>query len=158
MIAYRIVRSKYANDLSGQGAELWGGRWNLVGTPVLYTSSHASLALLEILAWTAMSQLLKASFVLITLDIPDEPIEVIKASDLPDDWYYPENAQITQKLGTDWMIKNDSLILAVPSALLPIEDNLLINPRHPLMEKVKIQNSSELSLDPRLVTNTLADR
>ena len=158
MITYRIVRSKYAHDLSGYGAELWGGRWNFVGRPVLYASSHASLALLEMLAWTTLSQLLKADFSLMTIETPDEPMEVIKAHDLPKDWYYPENIQITQKMGTDWLKKTKSLILMVPSALLPIEYNLLINPRHPSMEKVKIQDVSQLSLDPRLVNNKGAGR
>lgn len=153
MIAFRIVKAKYEQDLSGHGAELWGGRWNYPGTPVIYASEHASLALLEILAWTALSQLLKANFSLLTLEIPEPSQRQVNLIDLPAEWYYPEHETGTQQIGQDWTEMNQTLILKVPSAILPIENNILINPKHLLMKAVVISHISEISFDPRVIGN-----
>ena len=151
MIAYRIVKAKYEQDLSGHGAELWGSRWNYPGTPIIYASEHASLALLEILAWTALPQLLKANFSLLTLEIPDHSQLQVSSAELPKDWCYPGHTTDTQQMGQEWTEMNQYLMLKVPSAILPIEHNMLINPKHPLMKEVIISHISEISFDPRVI-------
>jgi RES domain-containing protein len=153
MIAYRIVKVKYEQDLSGHGAELWGGRWNYPGTPIIYASEHASLALLEILAWTALPQLLKANFSLLTLKIPEQSQVKVSLDELPKDWYYPGHTTNTKQMGQEWTETNQYLMLKVPSAILPIENNILINPKHPLMKEVVISHISEISFDPRVIGN-----
>lgn len=153
MIAYRIVKAKYEQDLSGHGAELWGGRWNYPGTPIIYASEHASLALLEILAWTALPQLLKANFSLLALEIPEQSQVQVSLTELPEDWYYPDHWTSTQRIGQEWTEMNQALMLKVPSAILPIENNILINPKHPLMKEVVISRTSEISFDPRVIGN-----
>ncbi len=67
---YRICDSKYAEDLSGNGARIYGGRWNSKGTPVIYLSDSKALAVLELLVHTSIN-LLPQNLTLITLTIPD---------------------------------------------------------------------------------------
>lgn len=82
MILYRFAHHKFSDDLSGTGAKLKGGRWNLTGTPVLYTSSSISLALLEILVNTGSFEELQL-FKLMQLTLPpDAPVYRIETKNL----------------------------------------------------------------------------
>lgn len=150
MIVYRITRAKYSNDLSGHGAELWGGRWNSKGIPVLYTASTASLALLETLAWTSLKLLLKSGFVLIEIEVPEESTLKVKVDDLPTSWQHAAQ-QTCQSIGDSWALENKYLSLLVPSAILPFESNVLINPSHSTMRLVAIRSVYDLILDERVL-------
>jgi RES domain-containing protein len=151
MILYRITQEQYANDLSGRGAEIHGGRWNSPGRRVVYCSTTASLALLETLAWTQLALLLKSGFVLNTIRCDSESIRDISTALLSGGWMstaaYPE----TQRIGDAWLEENATLMLRVPSAVLPLESNILLNPRHPEMAHVHVADQYDLVLDPRLL-------
>jgi RES domain-containing protein len=151
MIVYRVSRDIYSSDLSGTGAEIHGGRWNSPGRKLLYTAINASLALLEALAWTPMSTLLSGGFVLIRIESPDGSLIEIPNSTLSAGWQNLIGYQETQGIGDHWIDSVESLSYKVPSALLPIESNVLINPAHHMMSQVRISEVFDLVFDPRLL-------
>jgi RES domain-containing protein len=150
IVLYRVSRARYAKDLSGEGARLAGGRWNYKGTPVIYTAESRSLAVLE--AIVHMSQpdfLIKRKMVLIEIPETIDPIK-IEISDLPKGWRkYPPPFKLAA-IGTRWATSMQSLLLRVPSAVVPGEFNFLINPAHPDMKFVKIASVEDLVFDNRL--------
>ena len=148
MLVYRICRAKYADKLDGKGAELYGGRWNVVGTPVVYTSSTRSLAALEVLA--GLPQLkLPEGFVVVTVTIP-VAVEILPDSALPANWQtYPFGPE-TVSIGTQWASEMKSLALSVPSSMVPDERNVLINPLHQQAHKAEVSDIKNFIFDERL--------
>ncbi len=150
---YRFSAPQRARDLSGRGAELYGGRWNAVGTPALYAAANPSLALLEVLVNTPQ-RLLPPVLSLVTLDLPLKAEEVAgpDTEQLPKAWRsHPAPAELTA-LGQNWLQKGAQLIWKVPSAVLPVEHNYLINPRHPRAGELKIEAVRAINPDPRMQT------
>ncbi|GAO74242.1 RES family NAD+ phosphorylase [Meiothermus ruber] len=151
MRAWRITSRKYAHAaFTGEGAARSPGRWNRLGVPVVYLAEHLSTGILEVLVHVDDRAHL-AAFVAIEVEIPDPHVEEL--SELPPDWRqlpepYPES---TQRLGSEWALSLRSLALRVPSAVVPSEFNLLLNPRHPAMSEVRIGQPQPLFLDPRLL-------
>ena len=147
MILYRLATAKYADDLSGEGARLYGGRFNPVGIPAVYTSGNVSLCILEILV-RASKQTIPDSYTLISIEIPDTDIREIKQDKLKKDWQ--NDLDYTQGIGEDFLKENKDLCLKVPSAVLPIEHNYVLNPAQAGFKKVKIIATQLLQLDKRL--------
>ena len=143
MEVFRLCTAPFA-ALDGEGARLYGGRWNSVGRALIYSSEHLSLAVLEYLVHVEPDNL-PASLVWLQIRIPDTVSKEI----------YPENSvppeAIASKFGDDWIKNNRSLLLMVPSAVLPTEFNVLINPMHREMKRVKVINSKPYSFDRRLL-------
>lgn len=139
MQVYRISKTTYADDLSGYGASLYGGRWNPKGFPVLYTAGSISLAILEYLAHN-MHVFQSYSLSLCTIEIPDSSsIKVLSPSVLPNDWTRTlEPFTETQKIGAQFLFHKKYHLIKVPSVLAPHEYNYLINPAHPLHKGLKI--------------------
>ncbi|GAB5565919.1 MAG: RES family NAD+ phosphorylase [Winogradskyella sp.] len=151
MKVYRIAKQNFINDLSGEGARLFGGRWNKRGFNVLYTSQHLSLSVLELLVHIDM-KFVKEDFRFIEIDLPDD----IKQSKLPTsilkkEWRHNPPLSFTQDYGSEWLQQNKSLLLKIPSAVLPNEFNYLINPNHKDFSKVKIVKKGFLDLDQRVL-------
>lgn len=133
MLVYRISSTKYANDLSGTGAGLYGGRWNPRGVSLLYTASSISLACLEYMAHN-FHVMQTTTMCLSKIEIPDDSsIQEIPKNELPKDWreksYEPFT---TQQLGLAFSEHAQDYVLKVPSAIVPDEYNYLLNPLHPL--------------------------
>lgn len=149
MIVYRIAKKTYLSDLTGTGARLHGGRWNKIGVPLIYTSSHLSLAVLELLA-NQVRQLVDDSFGYIKISIPDNQIKRIDLPAIHPDWRLSPYHESTIQIGTSWAQIQDSLALQVPSAVLHQEDNVLINPLHPSFNSISIIETGELDLDGRV--------
>ncbi len=147
MILYRFSHSKYAGELSGEGAKLRGGRWNPVGLPVVYTSENISLALLEIL--TNASSLQELQMIRLTeIDIPGTPERhEIKLQNLKKNWQL--DFDYTQWMGQEIIRSGQSLLVQCPSAIVPREKNYLINPAHPDFKKIKV-SVSNFYFDERL--------
>ena len=150
--AYRLTHEKHARDpaelLSGEGARIHGGRWNHKGTPLVYTASQVSLAVLEALVH---SEALPRNMVLVAYDVPDAPaLGTWFAAALPPDWADYPFAVSTQDLGTAWAASRSGLALAVPSAVVPIETNWLLNPAHPAIGTVKATVVGPFPFDRRL--------
>ncbi|REE01756.1 RES family NAD+ phosphorylase [Marinoscillum furvescens] len=147
---YRICHQKYAADLSGKGAGLFGGRWNPVGMPMLYTAGSIALACLEYLAHN-MHLFQGGDLSLITLEIPEDIVQ-LALSDLPDQWPASDSDhRVSQQMGANFLQQNECLALEVPSAIVPQETNVLINPMHPEASEIKITNRiAPFVLDERL--------
>jgi RES domain-containing protein len=149
MILYRITNAKYADDLSGNGARLYGGRWNTEGKPMVYLASSRSLAVLESLAHIVATNI-PDDFVLLSIEAPGDFLEVPE-NVLPDNWNeYPEQ-HILKQIGNSFLQRNEHLLLKVPSALVPEEFNYLMNPLHPKAAKVKVINKAPFNFDERLL-------
>lgn len=151
MRAWRITSRKYAHAaFTGEGAARSPGRWNSSGVPVVYVAGSMSTGILEILVHVNDRAYL-AAFIAFEIEVPDQHIETLQ--DLPLDWrQLPEPYPMsTQKLGSEWALSLRSLALKVPSAVVPSEFNLLLNPRHPAMSKVQFGEPQDLWLDPRLL-------
>jgi RES domain-containing protein len=148
MILYRFSHKKFARDLSGNGARLFGGRWNPAGIPVIYTSSSISLALLEVLA-NAHTLIELKSIQLMEIEVPDQSVSTeIKLQSLKKNWYL--DYDYTQWLGKEIILANKSLVCQCPSAIVHREPNFLINTQHAEFKKIKLLNSADFYFDERL--------
>ncbi|MEQ9425884.1 MAG: RES domain-containing protein [Cyclobacteriaceae bacterium] len=147
MLVYRVSSKQHANDLSGTGAMLFGGRWNMKGTRMVYTSGSLSLATLEIVA-NLTADKLDRSWYRIEIEIPDQlPIDV---PILPKNWNSFPHSGNTPKIGSDF-IKRNGLCLKVPSAIIPSEYNYLLNPSNEEFKNIKILSAQPFIIDRRLL-------
>ncbi len=149
MLVYRLCKKKYSSDLSGNGARRYGGRWNYPGTSLVYTSEVASLAVLEILVHLRIEDA-SMPFIITTLDIGNS-IKVIEQKDLPKNWQRADGSIYLMNTTKTWIEEQQSVGLKVPSVILPIENNILLNPEHPKFINVKIVAQEEFSFDKRLL-------
>ena len=147
MHLYRLARRKYAQSLDGQGAALYGGRWNSVGHPVVYTAEHRSLAVLE---YRVNNPLPLEDLLIITLEVPEDSQQSISLEELPSDWARYAYENLCAPLGDEWLSKQETLMLRVPSAVVAQEHNVLINPLHPAMGQVKVIDDSPFMIDQRM--------
>lgn len=149
MIVFRLSRSVYANDLSGRGAEIAGGRWNNKGIPLIYTAQNISLCMAEVAVHLPLG-ILPKDYTLISIEIPDDDFEVVSLSDFKvesiRDLYY----ETTQKIGNEFVKNSAKMMLKVPSVVVQGEFNILINPRHSDIHKVKIIKTETFEFDRRL--------
>ena len=150
MRIYRIAKTQYINDLSGEGARLFGGRWNKVGDVMLYFSQNLSLSLLEIIVHVEYAKLpLDYSF--LEVEIPDSSIKNIQSIDfIEPKWSTEAAVNQLQMLGSNWLKRKESLAMRVPSAVMHQENNILINPLHKDIAKLKIIKMDKMDFDPRL--------
>lgn len=151
MEVFRICKTKYASDLSGIGAKTYGGRWNKIGTSMLYCSSHISLCALE-LACNSGGLVSLTDLQLICLSIK-EPTSILKPAkeELPEEWNQYPSTIYTQYYGSKWIESFESLVLKVPSAVVAEEYNYLLNPLHPQFHKqVRVLWTKPFTFDPRL--------
>jgi RES domain-containing protein len=148
--AWRITSEKYAETaFSGEGAKEYGGRFNSPGTPVVYTSESISLATLELLAKAGRRQRLSGRVVL-PVTFGEHSVIAYDKSDLPDGFGERPYGPASQQVGDDWVQSEESLVLRVPSVVVPAEYNYLINPGHPEFEELEIGEPRPLDRDPRL--------
>lgn len=149
MLLYRIAKCMYADDLSGTGARLYGGRWNNIGKPVVYLASSRALAVLEVLVHLPPT-LIPSNYCIVTLDVPDD-IQAIDLQTLPPNWQdYPEPG-ILKSIGDRFLFDNRHLLCKVPSAVVQEEYNYLLNPAHSRFLKVKIKKKESFTFDKRLL-------
>ena len=154
MELFRITQQKYAEDLSGNGARIYGGRWNSEGLFAVYTSSSRALALLETLAHTPAKFLSEKKYMLVTLSLPDNiKPEELDRTKLSTGWDAPDTRPLTKKLGDKFLRSKSSLLLVVPSVLVPEENNYLLNPLHPDLKKIKLINKRRIHFDARVSAN-----
>jgi RES domain-containing protein len=154
MEVYRIAQEPFADDLSGNGARLFGGRWNSEGLFALYTSTSRALALLETLAHSPAKMLLQKNYILVTLFITEtSKVQVISLDELPLGWDAPDTRPITKNLGDTFLRNQNHLLLSVPSVLMPEERNIILNPLHNDIKKVRIKHKRRIVFDNRTVTN-----
>jgi RES domain-containing protein len=146
MILYRFSPEQFSSDISGEGARRFGGRWNSKGRPVVYTSLSISLSLLELLIHSISHDEIIRNYLTI-IEAPDDRITEVPLSTLKKNWTSDED--FTKYLG-DEFLQSDFLLMKVPSAIIPHESNLLINPSHRDFKKVKIKTAERFMFDARL--------
>jgi len=150
LTVWRIVTHRFAaTSFSGDGARLYGGRWNRKGVSVVYTSGTTSLAMLELMVQDSP---LRARYVVIPAVIPDGmDIERLNAGQLPAEWRNTMAREALQEIGSDWVASRRTAVLAMPSAVVPGEHNYLINPRHDAFWRIGIGSAQVLLTDRRLL-------
>lgn len=148
MIVYRITHKKFSDKLIASGIE---NRWNMSGQFVIYCSASKALACLENLVHTNAETLGSSLYICMEISIP-ETIEatVIALKDLPENFTGEQLKNTTQAIGTKWYTAGKTLLLQVPSAIIPSENNVLINTLHDDFKKVKISAKESFNFDRRL--------
>lgn len=149
MRLFRITRSVHAADaLAGHGAMLAAGRWHSRGTRIAYTSTHASLALLEVLVNLDRADV-PSDYRLLTFEVDGRRLR--RLLDLPKGWdRYPHEGRV-QRAGDQWIAAGAGLGLRVPSPLTPGEDNVLINPAHASFGEIALVDNRPLPIDDRFL-------
>jgi len=151
MELWRLCRAKHeATAFSGIGAELAGGRWNHKGYPMVYTSEHLSLAVLQMFVHVS-AQTAPGDLISIRASLPDDvPVTELPESALPPNRKaVPAPAEL-KDIGTAWLKEGRTAVLVVPSAVAPREWNLLLNPKHPDMNFLQADSGQPFHLDPRM--------
>jgi len=152
LIFYRLVTRRYASEAwTGSGANQYGGRWNHKGHQAVYVASSVSLAALEILVHVHSDSIL-GHYSLFSVEIADEHIEHLDKQWLPADWQENPAPVSTMDLGTAWLEANSAVALVLPSCVIPMENNAILNPHHPrFSELVKTVKEHPFVFDARLI-------
>lgn len=150
--AWRIVmKAQLPSAFSGEGARLFGGRWNLVGVPAVYTASSRALAALEMLAHLSTYRV-DMGFVFVGVRFDAALMEAVTPSSLPADWQRHPPPRSTQVLGSEWIMRQGaSAVLRTPSAIIPEEWNYVLNPRHRDFAAIQTCPPEPFSFDLRLL-------
>ncbi len=152
MVVYRIGRTKYANDLTGEGARLNGGRWNHKLTPCVYTSESRALAILEYTVNVNVDDIPRALSIS-TINIPEINILEITIAELPGNWGAAPAPSSTKDFGTQLLKKAEFAIIKIPSAVLPDEYNFLLNPLPKGSSEFSIVDVQDFVYDVRIKLN-----
>ena len=147
--AWRLTKTRYlATAWDGEGARRTGGRWNGPGTPVVYTAATLSLALVETLVHLPIGVL--PAFSAVRVDFDDSLVAILEDADLPADWRSDPAPSSTRTIGDAWVLAGTSAVLRIPSVVVPMEFDYLLNPRHPDFAQVTVGAPMPFPFDSRL--------
>jgi RES domain-containing protein len=153
--AYRLgtdTPAYEADDLSGKGAEITGGRWNEKGVAVVYAAENRSLACLETLVHLAAGGLPFNRY-LVEISIPDPVWAAARReapASLPVGWDAEPASRASISFGTAWLRSGSAAVLVIPSVIVPEECCVLVNPAHPDSAGITAVKSRRWLYDPRL--------
>lgn len=150
MFVFNIRKEKYSQSLLASGV---ANRWNKNDEYVIYAGSSISLSALELVAHRNSINI-KSGYKLLTINLSIKPSDIkeIEVKDIPKNWKSLEGYPILQKMGSDWYRSKETLLLKVPSVLIPWESNYLINVHHPdFSKKVVLESVEDFAWDNRLV-------
>jgi RES domain-containing protein len=144
LIVHRLAKAAFI-ALDGEGARLYGGRWNSPGRPMIYAAASPSLAVLEVLVHLDLSaDLMPDDYRMLAIDVPDDaPMERLSEA--------PAEARACVVAGDDFLTRGAALVLRVHSVVIPQELNALINPRHPDIARVRLVDNEPFRFDQRLL-------
>lgn len=149
MRVWRVVPPGH-QAFDGEGTRRFGSRWVPKGLPAIYTSATLSLAALELFVHTD-PDLAPAELLAISADIPDTlVVREIDLSDLPVTWREIPAPPELQELGRSWIAEGKATILSVPSVVVPMERNYVLNPAHAGFRRIQIGEAHAFSVDPRM--------
>ncbi|MEM8873876.1 MAG: RES domain-containing protein [Planctomycetota bacterium] len=155
---WRICREVHLpTAFTGFGAREYGGRWNSVGTPMVYCAGSLALAFLEVLVHVR-SEFDLTDLRRLSIELPVDLIEMPAVSDLPPNWAADVPDAAAQRFGDRWVAECRSLALRVPTALMDHEWNYLLNPGHPAWSQLAIGQPETHPVDPRLRTRGSSER
>jgi RES domain-containing protein len=151
MIVFRATHSRFKDDLSGEGARRYGGRWNSKGTPLLYTSDSRALCTLEVAVHLPLN-IIPVDYVMLELHLPDDlHIEHLSASKLLANWHVFPPPTSLRDIGDRFVSDMKVPCLKVPSAVVPGDYNYLLNPLHPGFNQIKVLAAHTFHFDRRLL-------
>ncbi|MGH9489465.1 MAG: RES family NAD+ phosphorylase [Terriglobales bacterium] len=142
MILWRIGRHR---DLTGAGGLRAAGRWHYAGHPIVYLAATPAAVLLEVCVHTSANDV-PPEFTLLRIAGPDIEAPSIAFDILPEDWR--TRLEATRDLGTAWLERNESVLLRVPSALVPETMNCLFNPSHREARQFRVVDAIAYPFDP----------
>ena len=150
MRAWRICKKKYVETaFSGEGAFHYGGRWNSRGLLVVYLGGNPSICALEIIVNTGdWEDLYRVPYALIPVDFDDTMVS--RPERLPEGWERDPPPPSTAEIGDCWVRSGRSVVLEVPSAVIPTESIFILNPLHHDFPRVKIGAPQRFEFDSRL--------
>jgi RES domain-containing protein len=147
--SWRLTKTKHLSTAwDGEGAKKAGGRWNSLGVAVIYMSGSLSLALVEILVHLT-GEILPA-YSALRVEFEESLVTVVAPAALPANWRDSPPPPETQAIGDRWVADLTSVVLQVPSVVVPDEFNYVLNPSHPDFRRVTIGPPSPFPFDPRL--------
>lgn len=148
--AWRIVNARNAAAaFSGAGSQRSGGRWNSRGNRAVYLADSLALATLEVMVHGVSYETLQ-QYVCISATIPEKLIHELDLKSLPKNWREDLPPLTLRELGDRWLRGQTSAVLKVPSAVIPVEFNYVLNPRHKDFSKIEIAEPVSLAFDKRL--------
>ena len=152
MRTYRVCKRQHAKTaFSGTGARYYSGRWHHAGTAVIYTSGSLSLMMVEALVHFD-HDLAPTRYVVFDIDIPDHlKLQHVAVADLQKNWRQWPQPRGLRDLGTGWAEAAKTVGLVVPSAIVPEEQNVILNPAHPDFVKIQIGSMRAFRFDKRLL-------
>jgi RES domain-containing protein len=149
MKVFKINKCQYIEDFSGYGAANFPGRWNSLGTHVLYTAASGSLAMLEILAH--LYKIPAHDFCVVCLEIPDDLVKTYDYKSLPDSWWEYPSPNALKKVGDQFVQKGEYLAMRLPSSIFREDEVVLLNPNHKEFKAVSIVYTRPIDIDRRLL-------
>ena len=150
-IGWRIDRAhRAASAFSGEGARIYGGRWNSRGFRVAYLGEHQSLSVLEVFV-NNQPLSTAADYVIVSAEWDAGLMETVQLRELPPDWRRSPPGAKTAAVGDRWLRAARSAVLAVPSAIIPTEKNFLLNPAHPSFRRIRLGKPVPFEFDPRML-------
>lgn len=145
---WRLTKAQYAQTaFDGEGARLYGGRWNSPGRAVVYLAGSLALAALEILVHVKSQRELEG-YIKIRVEAPESYISDVNA--LPPNWQQGRAPDETRAIGDAWLEAGETPLLRLPSVIITEEHNYLLNPRHPSLSEITIGEAEPFSFDSRL--------
>jgi len=149
MEVYRISKQLHAKDKQGLGSKLYGGRWNQIGTPCIYTSQSRALSVLEY-AVNIELDAIPRNLNLTIYEVPEDEFKSFPVHRLPGDWRNMPYSNAARKFGSKLLFDTSCLGLKLPSAIIPEEHNYLINPLSSKVNLIEIINAIDFSFDVRI--------
>ena len=147
--AFRIVKRRHANHaFNGEGARLAGGRWNSAGLRAVYLSSTLSLAAMETFVHLG-EDVARLDYVYFEVEIPTAVL-IVPLTVKPKGWRNEPPSSASMRVGDRWLLAKTSALLEVPSAIVPTETNLILNPLHSDVAKLRIRAARPFQFDPRM--------
>lgn len=152
LVGWRLAAPEFAGTaedmLSGEGARLFGGRWNSPGLAAVYLGDSLALAGMELLVHLGNLDVLK-TYRKMPVYIPEALVMHIEPEALPMGWETGSRAT-TRAIGDAWLSAGQSVVLQVPSAVVLGESNFILNPNHPSVDAIGTGPVSDFRYDPRL--------
>lgn len=147
---WRVCHRKYKDSaFTGEGARLFGARFNSEGVAAVYTSGSLSLSLLEMLVQANDRSYLRHCIVF-QAEVPESLVDSPALTDLPEGWNKIPYGHVSQKYGDRWIESKTNPVLRVPSVVVPVEYNYVLNSNHPDFENIRIKQYKEKLIDERL--------
>lgn len=149
--AWRIVKARHSDRaFAGDGARMYGGRWNSPGLAVIYMSESIALAVLEILVHLGQQRMLH-SYHLGSAHFDESLVQTLDTKALPRAWRSSPAPARLQQIGNEWLASGSAAVLRVPSVITgDRESNYLLNPRHPEFSAIELHRPESFWFDPRL--------